>query len=100
MDNHLNKFLISYIGLADLPETEQEEIMGYVWNSIHNRIFDLLITHIDRETLDNFERRFEKESEKVFLEIKEIYPDFDKIARRAVDEVINEFKKVRDSIKV
>jgi len=99
-NNKINAFLVSHIGLSSLSETEQEEVIGYVWNAIHNRIFDLLKTHIDKEMLASFESRFETDGEKVFSEIKEIFPDFDNTAKRAVEEVIMEFKKVRDSMRV
>ncbi len=97
--NNLDDFLVSYIGLSGLSQDEQKEVIGYVWNAIHNRIFDILKNHIDSKMLSDLESRFETEGEKVFSEIKEIYPDFDKTAKRAVGEVIEEFKKVRESIK-
>ena len=100
MDNHHNKeFLINYVGIGDLTSGEQEQILSLLWTAIHNRIFDKLEMHIDREILDKFEMQFETDREGVLFEIKALVPEWDRIAGDAAKEVIEEFKKVRDTMK-
>ena len=96
---HNKEFLINYVGISDLAPYEQEQILTLLWNAIHNRIFDKLEMHIDREILDKFEMQFETDREGVLFEIKALVPEWDRVASDAAKEVIEEFKKVRDTMK-
>lgn len=78
---------------------EQEQILILLWNAIHNRIFDKLEMHIDKEVLEKFQMQFETDREAVLFEIKQMVPDWNDISSKAAKEVIEEFKKVRDTMK-
>ena len=96
---HNKEFLVNYVGIEDLSEQEQETILTLLWNAVHNRIFDKLKMHIDEEVLEKYQMQFETDREGVLYEIKEQVEDWDGLSSAAAKEVINEFKKVRETMK-
>jgi hypothetical protein len=100
MNKQPNKeFLINYVGITDIAPYEQDQILTLLWNAIHNRIFDKLKMYIDEEILEKYQMQFETDREGVLFEIKEIVPEWDDISSKAAKEVIEEFKKVRETMK-
>ena len=100
MNKQPNKeFLINYIGIDDLTPSEQETILNLLWNAIHNRIFDKLKMYIDAEILEKYQMQFETDREGVLFEIKNQVPEWNDVAGVAAQEVIAEFKKVRETMK-
>ena len=100
MNQQPNKeFLVNYVGISDLPQDEQDTILSLLWSAIHNRIFDKLKMHIDEEILEKYQMQFETDRDGVLFEIKQQVEDWDEVASGAAKEVINEFKKVRETMK-
>ena len=96
-DDKTKAFIIDYVGLQHMAPYEQEEVLGYIWNAIHNRIFDSLSDHLDKPELDSLSEKFMQDESSALLEVKERIPGFDKIAKESARQVIEEFKKIRET---
>ncbi len=91
-------FVVSYVGIGNRAPYEQEEILGYIWNAINSRVYDLIKDSLGEQDALELDKRYETEGESVLSDIRTRIEHFDELSKRATLEVLAEFKQIQKTL--
>lgn len=89
------KALLEEMGIADLPEDQQNELIDKMTEAVLKRMLLVVLEKLNDEDRASFEAMIDKEAapEEVNSFLQEKIPDYEQLAAKVVNEFKEEMKK-------
>jgi hypothetical protein len=89
----LKQTIIEELGLGDLPQEKQDELMTQIGEVIMKRIYLETMETLEKEDQEKLVDLMEKNPEGVEAFLREKIPDYDNFVKKVVDEFKAELKE-------
>jgi hypothetical protein len=92
-DTILQQTIIEELGLQDLPQERQEELLGKVGEVVMKRIYLETMEKLEKDNQEKLIDIMEKNPDKVEVFLAEKIPDYEEFVKKIVDDFRKEMKE-------
>jgi len=89
----LKQTIIEELGLQDLPQEKQDELMTQIGEVVMKRIYLETMETLEKDDQEKLVDLIEKNPEGVEVFLREKIPDYDNFVKKVVDEFKSELKE-------